>query len=263
VRTQRIHANVFGKGERAVFVHGSFGWGLDTFPEQSVLGGTHQVVIVDRRGYGGSPAVDDPGWHHDVRDVIDWLGDRAHLVGQSYGAVVCLLTAGLRPDAVRSLTVIEPVAASVARGDEGADKFAAAMRASYAAGKSMSAPEFLEFWYRAIGRTGPLDTSAYGAAEWSAVDTTRRERPVVDAPVDLATLRAAPWPTLIVKGGWPGSTGMDLLRDASASACRCLHAEICGQLVEFENSAHNPQIEEPARFNSLLQAFWASTSDDE
>jgi pimeloyl-ACP methyl ester carboxylesterase len=261
VRSTRIHADVLGEGPRAVFVHGSFGWGRDTFPDQAALADAYQVVIVDRRGYGASPAVDDPGWHHDMHDIVGWLGDGAHLVGQSYGAVVCLLAAGLRPDAVLSLTVIEPVAASVVPGDRAADKFAEAMRACYAAGKGMNAVEFLESWYRAIGRVGPLDTSAYGAPEWRAVETTRRERPAVDAPIDLVTLAAAPWPTLIVKGGWPGSVGTDLLRDASASVCHALPAQIGGELVEFENSAHNPQIEESDRFNSLLRAFWASTSD--
>jgi pimeloyl-ACP methyl ester carboxylesterase len=261
VPADRIHADVFGEGERAVFVHGSFGWGLDTFPEQAVLGDEYQVVLVDRRGYGASPTVDDPGWHHDMHDVVDWLGDGAHLVGQSYGAVVCLLAAGLRSDAVRSLTIIEPVAASLAPEDEAASRFAEAMRACHAAGKSMSAPVFLESWYRAIGRAGPVDASGFGAAQWNAVETSRRERPAVDAPIDLATLVAAPWPALIVKGAWPASTGTDLLRDAAASVCRSLHYKIGGELVEFENSAHNPQIEEPERFNSLLRAFWASTSD--
>jgi pimeloyl-ACP methyl ester carboxylesterase len=261
VRGEQIHADVFGEGPRAVFVHGSFGWGLDTFPEQTALGDVNEVVIVDRRGYGASPGVDDPGWHHDMRDVVDWLGDGSHLVGQSYGAVVCLLAAGLRPQAVRSLTLIEPVAASAAPGDEAADRFAEAMRACHAAGKHMNAAEFLESWYIAIGRAGPLDTGGYGAAEWAAVETTRRERPAVDAPIDLAALAAALWPTLIVKGGWPGSTGTDLLRDASASISHSLHAQIGGELVEFERSAHNPQIEESARFNSLLRAFWDSTSD--
>lgn len=261
MRAERIHADVFGAGQRAVFVHGSFGWGLDTFPKQTSLGDAHQVVIVDRRGYGASPSVDDPGWHHDMHDVVDWLGEGSHLVGQSYGAVGCLLAAGVRPEAVRSLALIEPVAASAARGDEAVDRFAKAMVECYAAGKRMNAAEFLESWHCALGRAGPLDADAYGSADWSAVETTRRERPAVDAPIDLATLAAAPWPILIVKGGWPDSIGTDLLRDASASVCRSLQAEIGGELVEFEDSAHNPQIEESARFNDLLRAFWASTSD--
>ncbi len=32
-----LHVDVFGAGDPAIFVHGSFGWGLDTFPEQRAL----------------------------------------------------------------------------------------------------------------------------------------------------------------------------------------------------------------------------------
>ena len=242
-----------------MFVHGSFGWGLDTFPEQRALADAYEVVLLDRRGYGASPSVEDPGWHHDVDDLLAWIDGGAHLVGQSYGGVVCLLAAAERPERVRSLTVIEPVAASVAMDHPHVQAFAAAMRACAGRGKEMTASEFLTAWHRALGRSGPIETDEFGPEEWRAVETTRAERPAVDAPIDTETLATARWPKLIVEGGWPTSTDKDLLRDATADICRTLHREMGGQLVEFEGSAHNPQLEEPARFNRMLRTLWDST----
>ena len=51
------------------------------------------------------------------------LGDGAHLVGHSYGGVISLLAAAAAPGRVRSLTVIEPPALGVARGNPAADAF--------------------------------------------------------------------------------------------------------------------------------------------
>ena len=50
------------------------------------------------------------------------LGDGAHLVGHSYGAVIALYAAALRPEAVRSLTVSEPGCLRVAAGDPRVDR---------------------------------------------------------------------------------------------------------------------------------------------
>jgi hypothetical protein len=48
-----FHMEVWGDGVPALFVQGSFGWGLETFPEQRALADQYQVVLVDRRGFGG------------------------------------------------------------------------------------------------------------------------------------------------------------------------------------------------------------------
>src|SRR5215475_5864038 len=100
----------FGDGPAGVLVHGSFGWGLETFPDQRELADSFRIVLVDRGGYNGAPAGAVTGWPADASDLVTVLEDYggAHLVGQSYGAVVALVAAGRRPDLVRSLVVIEP-----------------------------------------------------------------------------------------------------------------------------------------------------------
>jgi hypothetical protein len=76
-------------------------------------------LLVDRRGFGASPADGRVDFERDAEDVAELLADGAHLVGHSYGGVVSLLAAARRPDAVRSLVLIEPPAFGVARGRRG------------------------------------------------------------------------------------------------------------------------------------------------
>src|SRR4029450_5891838 len=71
---------------------------------------------MDRRGYGESPPAERVDFDSQAQDVCALLGDGAHLVGHSYGGLLCLLAAARQPDAIESLTVIEPPAFAVARG---------------------------------------------------------------------------------------------------------------------------------------------------
>lgn len=132
-----IHRVEFGAGDPAVFVHGSFGWGLDTFPGQRALADRFRVVLLDRAGFGDSPAGEVVGWPTDVDDLIELLDEYkgAHLVGQSYGAVVSLLATGQRPDLVRSLVLIEPPLYTIA-GDQPGRSVRTGRRAAAAGGCS-------------------------------------------------------------------------------------------------------------------------------
>src|SRR5881392_3809104 len=106
---------MWGDGEPAVFVHGSFGWGEETWREQRALADHYKLLLVDRRGFGASSPNGPVDFERDADDVAELLGDGSHLVGHSYGGVVSLLAAARRPDAVRSLALIEPPAFGVAR----------------------------------------------------------------------------------------------------------------------------------------------------
>lgn len=74
------------------------------------LAPTHTVVTYDRRGWGRSRTDVPPTSLADhAQDAIDVLaGRRATVVGHSYGGVVALQAAVLRPDLVASLAVFEP-----------------------------------------------------------------------------------------------------------------------------------------------------------
>ena len=86
-----VHVTVWGDGEPAVLVHGSFGWGEETWREQRPLADDYQLLLIDRRGFGSSQSDGRVDFERDADDVADLLGDGAHLVGHSYGGVVSLL----------------------------------------------------------------------------------------------------------------------------------------------------------------------------
>ncbi|HTW55560.1 MAG TPA: alpha/beta hydrolase [Thermoplasmata archaeon] len=102
------YAVVGGEGDPTVLVHGPFAdrrlWDRVASPLARAL----QVVSYDRRGYGGSrgPARTHPV-RDDAADLAGLLGSLdlfpAHVIGDSYGAVVALRMALDRPEMVRSV----------------------------------------------------------------------------------------------------------------------------------------------------------------
>ena len=90
-------------------IQGGLGGGPATFDEQRMLAERGwRLRLVERPGFGESASrgVDDMA--ADAVWIADMLGDGAHLVGHSWGGAEALLAAAKRPDAVRSLTLIEP-----------------------------------------------------------------------------------------------------------------------------------------------------------
>src|SRR5919205_1299951 len=116
-----VHVTVWDEaGEDAptvVMVHGTMTWGTASFEAQRPLADRYRLLVMDRRGFGGSPDIDHSDYEVDAADVVELLGDGAHLVGDSYGGVVAMLAAGSRPQAVYSLALIEPSAYRLAEQD--------------------------------------------------------------------------------------------------------------------------------------------------
>lgn len=116
-----IHVARWGEhGPRVVMVHGgaqgSSSAGHRNFHAQEELGAQGwQLLVPDRPGHGQSP---DPGRPDDAEADALWvaelLGNGAHLVGHSFGGLVAVAAAARRPEAVRSLTLIEPALLKVA-----------------------------------------------------------------------------------------------------------------------------------------------------
>jgi pimeloyl-ACP methyl ester carboxylesterase len=260
-----LHTTVLGDGVPAVFVHGSFGWGTETFPEQRALADDYRVVLVDRRGFGGSTFADAEGWPRDMYDLAELLAEigPAHLVGQSYGAVVALLAAGLRPDRVLSLVAIEPPAFEVAAGDAAADKTIAALKPVFGRVEELTAREFITEWALAQGRTREqLEgwIGSFGEQDWAAVEASRHARWPGDAPFRFDELRAANFPKLLVRGAWqPEVVGRDDAGKDFAAVCERIAQQIgAASVVVFDRSTHNPQLQEPDAFNAFLRQTWAA-----
>jgi len=259
-----IHRLEFGTGDSAVFVHGSFGWGLDTFPDQRALADQFHVVLMDRAGYGDSPAQEVIGWPTDVDNVIELLTEYngAHLVGQSYGAVVSLLAAGRRPDLVHSLVAIEPPLYSVAADQPAVSAALTSERRLREAAHEMTTAQFVRAWGSEVMGRDPAAieewTESWTPKDWAAAETTRQERWPGDAPLQIAALARLAVPKLLVVGSWPADQFPG--RQASGRAFRAVAETIANRinarLVVFDRSAHNPQTEEPALFNALLRDTW-------
>src|SRR5271165_4633819 len=110
-----IHVARWGhSGPRVVLVHGGaqgtpVGGESNFRAQQPLAQEGWQLIVPDRPGHGRSP---DPGRPDDAEADGAWvaalLEDGAHLVGHSFGGCVALAAAARRPEAVRSLTLIEP-----------------------------------------------------------------------------------------------------------------------------------------------------------
>jgi pimeloyl-ACP methyl ester carboxylesterase len=102
-----------GSGEPVVFVHGGMGDECAAVLAESALANQFRLIHYHRRGFGNSEAPKAPvsisQQAADCRAVMRHLGvERAHCVGQSYGAVILLQTALDFSDAVYSLALLEP-----------------------------------------------------------------------------------------------------------------------------------------------------------
>jgi pimeloyl-ACP methyl ester carboxylesterase len=104
-----------GDGEPVVLVHGSAS-DLRSWEQQlPAIGASYRAIAYSRRyarpNRDIKPGANDPMLQH-VYDLTALLrvmdAAPAHLVGHSWGAFICLLTAIRRPELVRSLVLAEP-----------------------------------------------------------------------------------------------------------------------------------------------------------
>jgi len=109
-----IHVTRWGTdGPRVLIIHGGvqggIGGGPSTFAKQEPLAQQGwRLELVARPGFGESPSRGVDDMEADSRWISDMLGDGAHLIGHSWGGAEALLAAARRPEAIRSLTLIEP-----------------------------------------------------------------------------------------------------------------------------------------------------------
>ena len=114
-----------GQGPPILFVHGDVVGPALTWRKQRELAERWTLVIPSRPGFGESPELERNVFEVEAPMFAELLGDGAHLVGHSYGAVIALLAAAQRPEAVCSLTVSEPGCLRVAEGTPVVDEMIA------------------------------------------------------------------------------------------------------------------------------------------
>jgi pimeloyl-ACP methyl ester carboxylesterase len=232
-----------GDGPPVLFVHGSIAGAELTWRRQHPLGERWTLVIPNRPGFGASPPLARNDFEVEAEIFAELLGDGAHLVGHSYGAVIALLAAARRPEAVRSLTVSEPGALKLAGTPEGERMIANGDRL-FAARDSIAPADFLRFFRSGTGSS--RSTPAELPAELlRGAELAMAERPSWEADVPLDSLAAAGLPVLAVSGGH--SPVFD-------AVCDTVAARLDGERATIEGRGHNvPETGEP--YNERLERF--------
>jgi pimeloyl-ACP methyl ester carboxylesterase len=249
-----LHLVVWGEGVPVIFVHGSMSTGTETFSEQKPLSDAYRLILLDRRGYGGSPFTSCSDFDVDAQDILSLLEHPAHLVGHSYGAVACLLAAALQPAMILSLTVIEPPAFGLVRGQEPVELAIEHLKATYA----RSDP--LDFYFSLTGHPPdqPRPEMNFSEADLAGIRTAMHQRPAWEAEIQLAALVTASFPKLVVSGGrqnLPAQKRRLPTTLAMLAVCDLLTERLGAQRAIFDRAAHNPQIEMAGLFNLRLRAF--------
>jgi pimeloyl-ACP methyl ester carboxylesterase len=232
-----------GQGPPIVFVHGSIVGAETTWRRQRPLAERWSLVIADRPGFGASPPLARGDFELEADLFAELLGDGAHLVGHSYGAVIALLAAARRPDAVLSLTVSEPGALRLARIPEGEQMVADGERL-FAARGAISPADFLRYFRSGAGssRATPEELPA---ELLRGAELAMAERPAWEAEVPLEALAAARIPVLAISGGHS---------PVFEAVCDTLAAELDGERAVIEGKGHNiPETGAP--YNERLERF--------
>lgn len=255
-----LNVVVWGSGERVVCVHGSLSWGTFAFRAQRPLADDRSLVLPDRRGYGASAASGPADFEVDADDVAALLGDGAHLVGHSYGAVVALLAAARRPKVVRTLTVVEPAALATARGDPAVEELIDSLSEVNAAAASLTPAEFVSRFLEALGYRRGVDTPErpkLTPESTRAARTTMTERPPWQAEIPLDALASARHPVLVASGRWDNLAAGEhaLGRRAFGAVCDALTQALDARRVVIEGWAHGCQYSGKP-FNDALRSFW-------
>lgn len=196
----RLATREWGSGVPAVLVHGSLTTGEENWHGQRPLAEKgFRLVVPDRRGYGDSPKVAGEDFLRDGEDVAELLGDGAHLVGHSYGAVAALVAADRRPDAVRSLTLIEPPAFALRPDHPAVASFVAEARDLWARSE-LTDREFLEAFLRMVGAATEEIPAEMLDAWTDRVSVVRHGRAPWDGDDSLGRAASGRFPTLVLSG---------------------------------------------------------------
>jgi 3-oxoadipate enol-lactonase len=236
-----------GSGDPVVFLHAGLldarQWErqLETFSRR------YRAIAFDTRGYGSSPAPEEPyRLHDDLLGVLDALGlERAALVGNSIGGKTAIDATLARPDRVSALVAVGAAMSGFpfrAYSDEQGERAEAAWEAGDFHG---AADVWLEVW-------APLSTDR-GARELgyanAAIDFDELE--LDGEPPAAGRLGEIRLPTLVLVG--------DSEVQGIVDTCRRLASEIDGARLEVMAGAdHLPNLSRPDEFDRLVLDFLAA-----
>lgn len=251
-----------GAGEPVILLHSSASSGAQWRSLAQELSRRYRVLAPDLYGYGGSGRWQGPAGTfslaHEAEIVYALLqraGGSAHLVGHSYGGAVALHVALRHGAAVRSLSLLEPVAFHLLRENEALDAVAYAEIAALAARVNRAGIDgdhiggmarFVDYW------AGQGVWAGFSTAKRLAL-STRLEKVALDFQASFAE------PTRL-QDFWPLFMPVLLVQ---GSASPLPSRRICGQLSRIitgcrleviDGAGHLLPLTHAERVNALIAA---------
>src|SRR3954454_9212968 len=237
-----LEVHVEGSGPPVVLVHGSIVDGQRTWRRQLELADEFELIVPNRPGFGESPPLERGDFEAEAPLIAELLGDGAHLVGHSYGAVIAQLAAASRPEAVWSLTVSEPGCLRIAAGHPEVDATIANGDLLY--GSGLPPREFVALFRSGVHSAHETPDELPDWLERGA-RLVMRERPPWEAEIPFARLAEAPFRKLVISGGH--ATPFKLV-------CDVLSERIDARRATMSGRGHTiPNTGEP--YNALLRDF--------
>lgn len=251
-----------GCGPSVILLHASSSHGGQWKPLMEALADRFTLLAPDLHGYGRSDPLPQgaSSWsQHDVAIVMalaDRVGQPVHLVGHSLGGAIAALAALRRPEAVKSLALIEPVLFNLleeSRHESRCDylELAHAMLVLLHFNKREEAARlFLDYWAGAgaLDRADP-ETRAYivrtiprVADDWYGISS---RAPGVPRLVDFARLAM---PCLLLCAQHTPRTARAIVALLGTALPHADQGEIAG-------AGHLSPISHPDRVNSMLIDF--------
>src|SRR3954451_10755508 len=251
MRAQDLDVERTGAGPPVLFIHGDIVGPALTWRKQRELAEGGRLIIPSRPGFGASPPLERHDFEVEAPMFAELLGDGAHLVGHSYGAVIALLAAAERPEAVRSLTVSEPGCLRVAAVTPLVDEMIANGERLFSHAEDIPSEDFLRLFRGGAG-------SAYDTPDelpeelLHGVELLKRERPSWEAEIPLEVLSAADFPVLVLSGGHS---------PAFEAVCDSLAAALSAEREVIRGRGHTvPSTGEP--YNERLEALMRAAERD-
>jgi pimeloyl-ACP methyl ester carboxylesterase len=250
---QNISTIVWGEGEPVVLVHGSG----DTDPafvwsNQRPLAQHYQLLILTRPGYGQQPLVlPRLTIEEDVQEILSILEEKngVHLVGFSYGGCIALVAAARQPELVRSLTVIEPPAFSIARGNAAVEDKIEQTKRAYESPQPLSPEEFLVLFMKPMIPDFP-DVIELSPKDRKGVEAMQAEPAPWKIEIPLDVLATTSFPKLVVTSG--ESPAFEAVADVLKTRLHAQHIICSGK------GHYIPDTGE--QFNQILETFLRSVS---
>lgn len=271
VNDVRLYYKVMGNGEPILFLHGGPGLEHSYFlPHVAKLAEQHKLIFFDQRANGRSTSPKDTNamslnnFVDDIEELRKELGVNVKftLLGHSWGALIAMQYAIRYSDNLKSLVLVNPVAASSEYRIQSMRNMQSRMTPAdsltrlsimQSEGFRRGSPQALEQFFQVVFRSTLYDRKLIenlrfrfppDYAAKSMMLQYMKEMLNYDVYEQLTAIRV---PTLIIRGD------VDPL---PLEAVERIHESIAtSQLVMMQNCGHFPFVEKPEEFFGVVEGF--------